>query len=96
MRRYTIPRGEDVANLNAALLLVLDHSTVGRPTRQRIARTLKINGLANATQKALVLRSVPLRCHAEIRAALDEEGRQLYTLVLVRAGELLRQPPGVL
>lgn len=95
MTRYTIPRKEDIPNLNAALRLVLEHSTVGKPTRQRITRTLTTNGLANAPQKALVLRSVPLRCREEVEAALDEEGQRLFTLVLVRAGELLGRPPGV-
>lgn len=95
MTRYTIPRTEDIGNLNAALEYVLELSTVGKPTRQRIARTLTTNGLADAVRKSLVLRSVPLRCHHEVRAALDDEGRHLYTLVLVRAGELLGQPPDV-
>jgi hypothetical protein len=94
--RYTIPRKEDIFELNAALEFVLEFSTVGKPARQRIRRTLATNGLADAQRKALVLRSVPLRCLHEVKAALDDDGRRLFTLVLVRAGELLGQPPGVL
>jgi hypothetical protein len=94
--RYTIPRSEDIADLNAALELVLENSTVGKPTRQRIKRVLTANGLADAAGKALVLRSVPLRCHQEVEAALDDEGRHLYVLVLIRAGELLGQPRGII
>jgi AcrR family transcriptional regulator len=91
---YTNPRAEDISNLNAALEYVLECSTVGTPTRQRIARTLTTKGLADAKIKALLLRSVPLRCHEEVKAALDDEGRHLYTLVLVRTGELLGRPAG--
>lgn len=95
MTRYTIPRREDISELNAALELVLELSTVGKPTRQRITRTLTANGLADAPRKALVLRSVPMRCLGEVKDALDDEGRHLFTRVLVRARELLGQPPGV-
>ncbi|MEV0135408.1 hypothetical protein AB0H83_44040 [Dactylosporangium sp. NPDC050688] len=89
-----MPHKEDISVLNAALHLVLEHSTVGRPTRQRIARTLTANGLANAAAKALVLSSVPLRCYAEVRVALDDEAGREFTLAVIRAGELLGRPPG--